>query len=113
MKKIIKKISMVSATVINFVYSKVYAFNTIKIDQPTYTPRVQETVLEASTWWYVMKMYIIPIIFIVISVVFYKKNTGSVLKKIITIIAIAIVLCLICCWLDNIIIQEKLIYMYT
>lgn len=110
MGKLMKKISMISVIVINFIYSKVFAIVDpgLVIDPP----RTPITIAEASGWWYVMKLYIIPIIFVVISVIFYKKNAGTALKKIITIIITAIVLCLICCGLESIIIQEKIIYMY-
>ena len=110
MKSIIKKISMVSAIFINFIYSKVFAsIDPGLVIGPTRTP---VTVAEESGWWYVMKLYIIPIIFVIISIMYFKKNSSSVLKKVIIITIIAILLFVICCWLDNILIKEMTVYMY-
>lgn len=110
MGKLMKKISMISVIVINFIYSKVFAIvDPGLVIGPTRTPT---TIAEESGWWYVMKLYIIPIIFVVLSIIYFKKNSSSVLKKIIIIAIIALLLFVICCWLDNILIKEMTIYMY-
>ena len=110
MKNIIKKISRVSAIFINFIYSKVFA--SVDPGLVIDPPRIPVTIAEASGWWFVMKRFIIPIIFAVLSIIYFKKNSSSVLKKIIIITIVALLLFVICCWLDNILIKEMIIYMY-
>lgn len=110
MKNIIKKISLVSAIFINFIYSKVLA--SIDPGLVIDPPRTPITIAEASGWWFVLKRFIIPIIFAVLSIKYFKKNSSCVLKKIIIIAAIGLLLFVICCWLDNILIKEMTIYMY-
>lgn len=110
MKKLMKKISMVSTIVINLICSRVFAItDTELIIDP---PRTPVTVAEESGLWYVMKLYIIPIIFVVLSIIYFKKNFSSVKKKIIIITIVALLLFVICCWLDNILIKEMTIYSY-
>lgn len=110
MKKFMKKISIVSAIIINLIYSKVFAIiDPGQVIGPTRTP---VTIAEASGWWFVMKRFIIPIIFAVLSIIYFKKNSSSVLKKIIIIAVIGLLLFVICCWLDNILIKEMTVYMY-
>ena len=110
MKKFMKKISMISVIVINFIYSKVFAI--IDPSQVIDPPRTPVTIAEASGWWFVTKRFILPIIFAVLSIIYFKKNSSSVLKKIIIIAIIALLLFVICYWLDTILIKEMTVYMY-
>ena len=104
MKKLmnwIKKIFLMVGLFLNSVYTRVLASDIIGNIEVLYGPPPQELygvvgVSKIQNFWKILRGLIIPIAFIIGVIVYFKKSTSSVSKKIITILIVLAIIVLLC-----------------
>ena len=108
MKKIISKIKKV------FIMLEVYLFSmstSVFAITPLYGPPNEDYATPKSSTnygiWEVIKYFIIPLVFVIGAIIYFKKSLSSVTRKIIT-IAIALIIVILLClginyWMVNLI----------